>query len=187
MKMPKFQVIRDFLQRLSKRDRIIFYAAVLFVSLAVSDRLIINPIVSRMQILNGSIKDREGNLKRSLSIIVQKDRILEESAKYGLAAAKGTSDEDEMTQLLKEIETLAGNNSVDLFDMKPAGQKAMDAAKKYMVNLNCEAQMEKLAAFIFDIENSDKFLTVERYQISPKSKGSNVASCSMTVSKMAVP
>jgi Tfp pilus assembly protein PilO len=92
-----------------------------------------------------------------------------------------------MVSLLKEIESFANKSSVYLVDMKPAGLKPSDSSKKYLISLNCEAQMEQLSDFMYNIENSNKLLTIEKYQISPKSKESSVVRCSMSIAKIIMP
>jgi hypothetical protein len=76
---------------------------------------------------------------------------------------------------------------VYLIDLKPAGLKTTGGSKRYLINLNCEAQMEQVVEFLYNVENSDKLLTVERYQITPKSKESKVAKCNIAISKIAAP
>ncbi|MFA4991257.1 MAG: GspMb/PilO family protein [Candidatus Omnitrophota bacterium] len=175
------------LSRLSKRDRKIAYAVVFLISLAVLDRLIINPVSSKMRSLNEEIVKKEESIHKSLSILSQKDRITAETRKYSSFVTKGSSEEEEITTFLKDIEELASKSSVYLVDLKPAGVKDVGSAKKYVVALNCEAQMEQIVSFMFSIENSAKLLTIDKYQINPKSKESTVAQCGMSVSKIVMP
>ncbi|PIQ86101.1 MAG: hypothetical protein COV73_05065 [Candidatus Omnitrophica bacterium CG11_big_fil_rev_8_21_14_0_20_43_6] len=39
-----------------------------------------------------------------------------------------------------------------------------------MINLNCEAQMEQLVNFMYNMENSSSLLSIEKYQLAPKAK-----------------
>jgi Tfp pilus assembly protein PilO len=72
--------------------------------------------------------------------------------------------------------------------MKPSGLKEeKDNTKKYLVSLSCEGQMEQIMDFMYNVENSRKFLTIEKYQISPKTKESSVINCTMTISKIVIP
>jgi hypothetical protein len=71
--------------------------------------------------------------------------------------------------------------------MKPGAIKTMGELKKYQVNLNCEAQMEQVVNFMYYIENSSKLLTIEKYQMNPKSKESSVVICNLSISKGVIP
>lgn len=187
MKIPKLQIFYNFLAHLSKREKIIFYAAISFVSLTLLDRLIISPIYSKIKSLNEEIRERESSIKKNLHILAQKDRISFEIAKYTSFLNNAKSEEEEITSALKEIEGLANKAGVYLVDMKPVGLKPAGASKEYLINLNCEAQMEQLIDFMYNIENSNKLLTIEKYQISPKSKESSVVRCSMSIAKIVMP
>lgn len=185
--MLKMQALHTFLSHLSKRERAILYVVIFVISLVSLDRLIIHPIYSKIESLDKEIREKESAVKKNVRIVAQKDRILAESAKYSSFVTASVSEEEEITSILKEIEAIANKNSVYLFDMKPASSKNTEASKKYMVNLNCEAQMEQIIEFMFNIENSNKLLTIEKYEISPKSKESSIAKCSMSISRIAVP
>jgi len=187
MNLVKIQALYAFLSRLSKREKLILYLSVFFVSLTLLDRLAISPISSKMRALDKEIQDKEAGIKRDIKMLAQKDRIAAESAKYNSFLDKTKSEEEETSSLLKEIESLAGKSTVYLIDMKPGGVKEAGQSRKYLVSLNCEAQMEQLVDFMYNIENSLKLLIIEKYQISPKTRESSVARCSMTVSKIAAP
>lgn len=187
LNLVKIQALYAFLSRLSKREKLIFYLSVFFVSLTLLDRLVISPVSSKMRALDKEIQDKETGIKRDIKILAQKDRIAAESTKYNSFLDKTKSEEEETSSLLKEIESLAGKSTVYLIDMKPGGVKEVGQSMKYLVNLNCEAQMEQLVDFMYDIENSLKLLIIEKYEISPKTRESSVARCSMTVSKIAAP
>ena len=140
-----------------------------------------------MKSLNEEIQEKQSSIRKNLHILAQKDRISSEITKYTTFLSSTESDEEEMTSLLKEIEGLANKSSVYLVDMKPAGLKSAGSSKKYLISLNCEAQMEQLTDFMYNIENSNKLLTIEKYQIAPKSKESSVVRCSMSIAKIVMP
>ncbi len=172
------------LTHMSKREKIIFYCALIFLSVTVADRFIISPIFHKMQTLNKETNETKTAIRKDLHILVHKDRILSDSKKHKNLLSSLMSDEEEMTSILKEIENLANKSGIYLVDMKPGGLADIEVSKKYTVNLNCEAQMEQLMEFMYSVEKSDKLLTIERYQISPKSRDSSVARCRMTISKV---
>lgn len=185
MKALKIQKFYTFLARLSKKEKVILYITVTLVSLTLLDRLIISPVFSKIRLLNKEIQDMETNIKVNLRILAQKDKILTESVKYSsfLGDSKNSGDE-QVTSVLREIESLANKSSVYLVDMKPGSAKESGASKKILINLNCEAQMEQLIDFMYNIESSDNLLSIEKYQLAPKSKESSVAKCSISVSKV---
>ena len=185
--MLNIQFFYKFLSRLSKRERFILYGTVCIVLLLVLDRLVIYPIFSKMDELNKEIKKKEVDIRKNLRILAHKDSILEERKRYASFLTSSKSEEEEMTSLLKEIEGLANNSSIDLVDMKPAGLQKEGSSERYVINLNCEADMENIVDFMYSIENSEKLLSIEKYKISPKSKDSEIAKCSITIFKIVMP
>lgn len=185
--MISLRGVNSFISRLSKREKLVLYGAAIVVFFTVVDRLIVYPISYRIKALNDDIKDKESGIKKNLHILALKDRILSETAKYYGVLTKPKSDEEEISGLLKEVENIANKTSIYLVDMKPVEPKSVGAFKKYSINLNCEGQMEQVLNFMHHVESSIKFLSVEKYQVAPKSKGSSVAKCNMVIVKMVLP
>ena len=187
--MAKFslQQIYTILTHLSKRERLILNVAAFFVSMILLDRLIINPVSSKMRSLGQEIEDEKTAIKKNLRLVAQKDKISSESEKYNSYVSSSKSEEEEMTSILKEVENLANKSSVYLIDMKPGGLKESASTKKYLINLNLESQMEQLIEFMYNVESSNHLFIIEKYQVGPKSKESSVAKCSITISKTIIP
>jgi DNA-directed RNA polymerase subunit F len=176
-----------FFSHLSKRERLILYVALGFISLTILDRLIIYPVLSKMKSLNEEIQEEKTRIKRDLHILAQRDRITKESQRYTRYSTQGLSIEEVTTLLLKEIGELAEKTSVYLIDIKPTGTKEEVVYRKYFVTLSCEAQMQQIIDFMYKIESSNNLLKIEKYNISQKSEESSIARCSMTISKTAIP
>ena len=186
-KLLDVQALYKFLSNLSKREKLILYGAVFFISLTIIDRLILSPIFYKMKSLDKEIQEQESSIKNNLHILAQKDRISTESDKYASFITNSKTAEEETTSVLKEVEIMANQASVYLIDLKPIEPKTLGFYKQYSVNLNCEGQMEQIINFMYSIENAKTLLIIDRYQITPKSKESSVARCSMTVSKIVIP
>ncbi len=184
--MAKFKIknIIAFFGHLSPRERNIFLLAFFFIFLAIFDRLLISPILSNLDNLNKEIKDTETNIKNNLRILAQKERILGESKRYASFLRSSKSEEEETTSLLKEVEHLANSSSVYIVDMKPLSLKEIGNLKKYAVSLNAEAPMEQMVNFLYRVENSDKLLIIERYQLSLKSKESSLVQINLVIAKI---
>ncbi len=187
MKLPTPAALGAFLSRLSGKEKSMFYAAAIIVSLMLTDRLVVNPIFSKINELSEEIKEKEAGIKKSLHMLAHKDRILAEAVRHRTFIQSLRSEEEEMTALLKEIEMLASRHSIYLIDMKPGQLEEKGRMMKYSLNLNCEAQLEHLVAFMYDVEKSEKLLTIEKYKIGPKSRDSSVARCGMSISKVVIP
>jgi len=187
IKFPDIQKFHKLLSTLSINEKRLLYVAIIVVGLFLLDRLIISPIYNKISSLNKDTQTMETGIKRNLRILAQKERILTEVQNYKSFLSKEASDEEITTSFLKEIEELANKSSIYIIDMKPSGIKEeRSKIKKYFINLNCEAEMEQIMAFMYSVENAPSLLSIEKYQISPKPKESAIAQCIMTIAKIVI-
>ena len=184
--MLNLKAISKIVSRFSNREKMILYGAAFFISIALLDRVVVGPIVDKMDSLNREIHEREVSIKRNLRILAYKDRISSEYAKYTGYLEDFESEEEEITSFLKEVETIANESAIYLIDMKPRGLQSVGSSMQYLVSLTCEAEMESIIEFMYNIENSEKLLTIEKYDISPKEKGSSSTQRTITISKSVV-
>jgi hypothetical protein len=172
-----------FLSRLSKRERLIFYAAAGVVSLLLLDRLMLKPIISQAASLNIKINHKKVSIKEALLIISQKERLDKESNIYMPYLEKALSDEDEKHALLKYIGNLADSSPVSVTYIKMSGIKEETLLKKYHLRLICVAQMEQIVNFFYNIENSKKLIKIEKWHIKTEA---GVTKCTMDISKAVI-
>ncbi|MFA5356734.1 MAG: GspMb/PilO family protein [Candidatus Omnitrophota bacterium] len=187
MKIFKIHEVYAYISRLPKRQRYMLYFSLSLAVLAVMDRLIIYPVAYKIDTLNKEIDSKAEAIRRDMRIIAMKDKIVRESSKYSSFFKPAKSEEEENTILLKEIENIAGKSMVYLIDIKPASVRDEGPARKFTINLNCEAQMEQLIDFMYGLENSALLLIIEKLQISQRSAETSVIRCAMSVSRMAMP
>ena len=175
--------ILDLYAKLSKRERSVFFGTVLVLTALFADRLVVEPIHTSLVRLDTKIRDEETAVKKSLHVLLQKDRITAEGKELAPYSVEARNPEEEMTGLLKEIEGIADRSTVSLLYVKPAASKEAEGTKKYFATLECESEMQQIASFFHSLESSPKLLKIERYEIQPKNKDSSIARCAMTVSK----
>ena len=175
--------ITEFYAKFSKTEKNIFWAAVLLVGLSFVDRVIVLPVVTTLSTLSTSVHEQEAAIRKSMNVLLHKDTITQESREYTAYSVEAKNPEEEMVGLLKEVESLAEKSGVNLLFVKPASTKDEKGIKKYYSSLECEGPMEQVATFFHSIESSTKLLKIEKYLIQPKTKGSSVAHCAVTVYK----
>lgn len=170
--------------RLSKREKAIFYVSVGFVSLVFLDQALIRPIFYTLRSLDQQVVDLEKNIKKSVRLLGQKDRMLEEAKYYESFSAQIKSPEDGTLTLLKTIQEVANEASVNLLYVKPATSASDEGF--YKANFECEGQINQIINFFYALENSKLLLRIEKYAIQPSSQGSSVLKCVATVSMAGV-
>ena len=179
----KIKSILSFITRLTKRERIIFYTTIGIVSLVLLDRMILSPILDRVNSLSESIQAKEESIEQSLIIVNQEERIEGESSLYTSFLSEPQTEEKTITAFLKEVETLAKKSSVYLIDIKPSGKEVEGTVVQHFVKLNFEAQMEQVFNFFYNVTNFEMLIKIEDYQVRPKSEGSSVIVCNILISK----
>lgn len=186
MKLSEFN-FDAFFSGLKGPTKILFFVAVISVSFALMDRLMIGPFLSQEQYLKAENKAQRENIRRSKRIISFRDRILEEYNQYSTYLDSG-----EMTQevivaaLLKKIETIAGQQTVTITGIRPGDVEEKPIYRIYKTSLDCEGKLTNILSFINLLEQSDYLFQVQRYSMGPKSKGSDIIKCTMDISRILI-
>ena len=179
--------ILSFITRLSKRERVIFYATACVVSLVLVDRTILSPILAKVDSLGEAVRAKEETIEQSLLIVNQEERIEGESSRYTSFLSEPQTEEKAITAFLKELETIAKKSSIYVTDMKSTGKEVDGTIVQHFAKLNFEAQMEQVFNFFYNVTNFELLIKIEDYQIRPKSEGSSVIVCSISISKTLIP
>ena len=169
--------------KFSKMEKRIFWTAVILIGVSFVDRVIVLPVTTTLSVLNNSVREQEASIRKSMNVLLHKDDIIADSRGYTAYSVEAKNPEEEMVGLLKEVESLAERSGVNLLFVKPASTKDEKGIKKYYSSMECEGPMEQVATFFHSIESSTKLLKIEKYLIQPKSKGSSIAHCAVTVYK----
>ncbi len=176
----------NFWKKLSKKEKIFFCVASFVGIAALVDIGIIQPITYRRDSLSQEIKKKEAAIQQALHILGQRERILEEKEIYGDYFASQKSEDEEILSILKEIGSLAEETQVYLQEVRPGRLEEGPPFDTYRVTISFEGQMGQVASFIYKLEDSEKLMRVESLNLSPKSPGSSVAVCRMTISRIVV-
>ncbi len=174
--------MKDFLTKLSSREKKILYAALTVILLAGAYHGILRPLNEKIAVLDDEIFSTEMKLRKAKVYLRQKDQILEESKKYpNLAQLDAGTDEEETARILSLIEVSARKYGVSLSDVKPNPIKTDKWTKRFEVELNGECTLEQLTLFVFELEHSAQMLKVEQVSSAPKEEKSPVLRSQMTV------
>jgi hypothetical protein len=176
--------IEEIFAKLSPQSRILFIATMVFVALALMDRLMVGPFTSQMKYMEAESKAQKENIKRSKRVISFRDGILEEYSKYSTYLDTGEMTQEEIiAALLKKIETLAGQQSVTVTNVRPGDVEDKSNFRIYKTSIDCEGKLVNILSFVNLMEQSDYLFLVERYTMSPKSKGSEITKCTFDIAR----
>ncbi|MEI6564556.1 MAG: GspMb/PilO family protein [bacterium] len=137
----------------------------------------LGPIRSMIQKLDDEIVAQEKQLAVNLRILAPsaKKVVEAEYSRYGTRIQKKGSSEEENSQMLSELDTLAGQNKVKLLSTKPRKTKVESDFEAYSVEIEVEADMPLLMGFIYGVESSAQLLRIDRLVIDSKGGGESVS------------
>lgn len=185
-KVIKFD-IEEIFSKLSPGSRILFIVTVVFVALALMDRLMIGPFTSQMKYMEAENKAQMENLKRSKRVVSFREGILDEYSKYSTYLDAGEMTQEEIiAALLRKIETLAGQQSVTVTNVRPGDVEEKPNFRVYRTSIDCEGKLVNVLSFINLLEQSDYMFQVERYTMGPKSKGSDLTKCTFEIARILI-
>ena len=179
--------IEEIFSKLNPQSRILFIVAMVFVALALMDRLMIGPFTSQMNYMEAESKAKKEDIKRSKRIISFRDGIVEEYSKYSTYLDTGEMTQEEIiAALLKKIETRASQQSVTVTNVRPGDVEDKSNFRIYKTSIDCEGKLGNILSFVNLMEQSDYLFQVERYTMSPKSKGSEITKCTFDIARILI-
>ena len=170
--------------KMSKRERWICYVTVAVIGALMLDQLVVGPVFDKMVFLENEIQSQKAAIQKSMHVLLRKDQIVAEGKQLApYLVDSNLPEEKEMTSLLKEMENMAKQATVNVNYVKPGTIEQQAGVKRYSASMECEAEMPEIVSLLYAIENSKKLFLVEKYEIQPKNKDSAIARCTLTVSK----
>jgi len=175
------------LKNISKREKIILVVCVLLISAYFTFNFVITPIREKIDDLNNEILTKEMKLKKNYKILNLKDTQEEDYKKYSDYLKQKDNDQQEMSKLLSEIESVSGRIDIHVSDMKPLRVRAVDFYKKFSVELEAEGMLDEITRFIHSVQGKPYLLDVERLRLERRSMRTNKLKVFVLISRIRIP
>ncbi|MDP8298192.1 MAG: hypothetical protein RAP41_08475 [Candidatus Orphnella occulta] len=175
--------MKHIFSRLSKRERYILYISAIVVVVVFFDRIVIKPLIGRIEKLNKEIVIYEKRLQRSLYLLSQEELITSEHKKYTKDIKQVSSEGEEKSRLLAEIEETARKSSVSLKDVKLGSTEKAGSYTKYTVEIIAESKVAYLVDFIYQLESSVRLLKIRSFYLVPIKEHSKTIRAQMTITE----
>ena len=148
--------------------------------------IMLGPIRGKFRYFEDETSIQEKTLARNLRILAPSARkaVEDEYRQYGARIQKKGSSDEENSQMLAELDRLAGESKLTLLATKPQKTKVERDSETYVVEIEVEAEMPALMGFVHGIESSVQILRIDRLVIDSKEGGSSLVNGSLTVSKI---
>lgn len=168
---------------LKKHQYLLVYAAAGVLTVWLVSRVIFTPFHARLTGLGRDVLLQEARLKKGISLIERQDEINKEYDKYAsYFSLHDLSDEEAVSNFLKEVEKTSREAALAVVDMKQQKEVKKDKfSKQYTINIRAEGTMPQLVNFLYALHNSSILFTVEKMSISPKSEESPDLNITLTM------
>lgn len=178
--------LKQFIAKLSKRERLILYATGLVLLLGAMDRIVYQPVLNLFEELDQEIGVQENQLRKNLRFLAIREAVQSRYAAIAGHAIASGGDEEEIGGLLNEIEVSARNSGLSLVNMKPKPVAATESGKLYPVEVEVETTMAQLIKFIYGLYRSRFILGVKKLQLTPQGGGSDRIKGYLLINKTAI-
>ena len=170
----------------SKREKKMAGVVVLVIFFSVVYRGVYVPLKNQVEFLNNKISVAEQRLSKTLKII-RRAKIAAKKYDDILDDFKQTvSDEQVMSSILSEIETVAGELKMRIADMKPKKVKRVDFYNNFSVSLSIDGQLSEIMLFIYRLQNSPHVFYIEELRLNKSSPRKVDLSCQVVLSRLLI-
>ena len=173
------------LNRLSRRERTLLYVTIGAIGLALWYSYFLGPMISRWTDLKAEVERSELRYEKYARVARREDATRREYQDVADRLKMKGSDQEEMALLLKEIESLA-RNRILITNVKPHSVKEFGFYKRFDVEIDCEARMEDLVRFVYEAEESESMLRLQRLRVQVKSGADGLVEVSLLLSKLSI-
>ena len=153
---------------LSKREKFIFYIVMCALAIAFVYNFAAEPLTRKWSDMDREILAKKIKLEKYIKLISKVPGYSNEYSRYALQSSAEKSDEEQMASILSFVESTAGKTNVYINSLKPDSIKSEKYYKNFLVEVSVEAGMNDLTRFLYEIENSSRFLRVKSIDISAR-------------------
>lgn len=172
------------MKRLDKREKILVFIVAVLLLLLLFNLLIFKPLREKFNSALREIERTQLAIRKYSQLRQHKDEIIKEQKQIERYLSLKGSDEEKMAQVMSKIEAEARKSGLSILDMNPTtgGSKVKSAPIIYRIQLRAEAEdMRKIIDFIYNLENADILLKIDKFNLSTKDESGKVLKIEATI------
>ena len=180
-------MLQKFIANLSEKERKIFYITAIVVCLAMLDRLFLNPVMSRLKVLDTKIEEEKIAIMRDRRILSYEPKIKKESDVFSKYFSASVPDDDVVNaDFLRLVEKLASQANVSLVKSNPSHVNKGEQLNEYFASVDCNGKLQDVMSFMHTVNTTEELLKVTEFNMTPQRGQDNTVKVSMTVVKVIV-
>ncbi|MBF0490418.1 MAG: hypothetical protein HQL15_07325 [Candidatus Omnitrophica bacterium] len=180
-------MINKFISELSEQGKKLLAIALIIVIVALFDRLLIGPTMSRLASIDEETAKEEQSIKEDLRFLNYKDKILKESKDVAPYLTDKLPPESEIsTALLKKIEIIATKANIVLSKEVLSNTPQDPNNPKYSADIECTGDLKSIVNFMHLVNTSEELIKVVKFNLGSKKTDSDDIKATMTIAKIIV-
>lgn len=164
---------------LSKREKYIFTATIVFAAMALVYNFLAEPCLKKWQLMNNEIEIKKARMNKRVRLLQRKNSIIEEYNKY----AKTTNN---ISKVLNYMETLADSLGIKTSNIKPGQAIEKGFYKEYVIDLQIEGQMENIIKFVSQLEKLPTLVALKKFDLELISQNPSIFKGTIILSKITI-
>ena len=162
---------------LSKREKYIFTAAIVFVAMALLYNFLAEPCLKKWQFMDNEIKIKKVRMNKGLRLLQRRNSIIEEYNQY----AKTTNN---ISKVMNYMENLADSLGIKTSNIKPGQAIEKGLCKEYVIDLQIEGQMENIIKFVSQLESLPTLAALKKFDFKLISQNPSIFKGTIILSKV---
>ena len=170
-------------QHLSMRHRRFIIAGSVILGAGVIDLLFFSAHLRTWLELNTRLSFTKDKLVSMEEALHHRERVEALCKKFEQRILATGTDAEELSFLLKELESLTRTRKVQVKSIRPLPSQWVGNYRKFLVSLQVEGRVHNMLEFLYSVGASPKILTVESLKIQALRTGPNLLSANILISR----
>lgn len=172
---------------LSQREKKVLILCQVIAVMFFLDLLVIKPLMQTKENVGVQIASREKQLEQYAGIIGQYAAIKKEYDEYGSYFKQKKLNEEEVSSVLANIDSLAKRFEVNISDLKPGKVKEEGSHSRFSFELFIDGDLTQVLNFIHSLENKPYFFSVDGFRFERKSRHGELIKCRLSLKRIMIP
>ncbi len=178
-------MLQNFFQKLSEKEKKLFYAALIIIVLSLFDLLFLRPVLSNLQSVEEDIHDKINSINKDMRFLAYQDKIKKEQVAYRhFNSGEKKTEEEVIAGFLKTVETIASESNIVLSKLSPSEVVQKKGYMQYHANLEASGPLQNVVTFMHKIDSTEDLLRIMKYSLVGKKGSPDDVAATMKISKL---
>ena len=175
------------MKRLSMREQKILLLVGGLVFIYTNYNFVFKPLTEKKQELTQQVDVAQKRLEKYLRMMRKEETMDQEYESYLTAFKQQGSEQQVMSSILAQIDTLASQMNVRVMEVKPKRMKDAAIYNQFTVPLIVEGSWQALMQFLYTIEEPAYSFLIDELFIERGSSQESLMKCHVTISRLLIP